>query len=147
MTTIFTPSTQPALGLAALEAAAAGDSPLPPDLAELPVDRLSAGPGWVRIRLTPADRRVTASHGGPATMLLDALLACAVQTALPAGHEATVVDLRATYLRPVADTAEGEGRVIHVGSTVASAEAKVLDGDGALVAHGTATFLVREDVR
>jgi uncharacterized protein (TIGR00369 family) len=35
-----------------------------------------------------------------------------------------------------------EGRVIHVGSRIATAEGRITDADGKLYAHGTATCLI-----
>jgi acyl-coenzyme A thioesterase PaaI-like protein len=36
----------------------------------------------------------------------------------------------------------GEGKVVHLGSRVATAEAHLVDREGALYAHGTSTCLI-----
>ncbi|MGW4718667.1 PaaI family thioesterase [Nocardia sp. NPDC004260] len=84
-------------------------------------------------------------HGGIAATLLDSVMACAVHTTLPAGARYTTLELKVNYIRPVALDAgriTAEGRVIHVGRTVATAEGKAFDESGKLVAHATTTCMI-----
>ncbi|WP_433725644.1 PaaI family thioesterase [Nocardia sp. CA-129566] len=84
-------------------------------------------------------------HGGIAATLLDSVMACAVHTTLPAGARYTTLELKVNYIRSVALDAgriTAEGRVIHVGRTVATAESKALDDSGKLVAHATTTCMI-----
>ncbi|MGW4772487.1 PaaI family thioesterase [Nocardia sp. NPDC004278] len=84
-------------------------------------------------------------HGGIAATLLDSVMACAVHTTLPAGARYTTLELKVNYIRAVALDAgriTAEGRVIHVGRTVATAESKAIDENGRLVAHGTTTCMI-----
>jgi uncharacterized protein (TIGR00369 family) len=49
------------------------------------------------------------------------------------------------FVRPVLDTSgrvRAEGRVIHVGRTTATAEGKLIDASGKLLAHGTTTCII-----
>ncbi|MEQ0564224.1 PaaI family thioesterase [Amycolatopsis sp. NEAU-NG30] len=84
-------------------------------------------------------------HGGIAATMLDSAMGCAVHTTLPAGVGYTTLELKVNYIRSVAtdgQTLTAEGTVIHSGRSTATAEGRVLDGKGKLVAHGTTTCLI-----
>ncbi len=85
-------------------------------------------------------------HGGYAATLLDSALGCAVHTTLKPGFAYTTVELKVNYVRALrADTGliHCEGKVIHVGGRIATAEARITSPDGArLYAHATTTCLV-----
>lgn len=77
--------------------------------------------------------------------LLDSAMACAVHTSLPAGASYTSLELKVNFVRPV--PLEGgrlvcEGTTVHMGRRVATAEGRVTNADGKLVAHGTTTCMV-----
>lgn len=85
-------------------------------------------------------------HGGYAATLLDSALGCAVHTTLKPGFAYTTVELKVNYVRAMrADTGlvHCEGKIIHVGGRIATAEARITSPDGErLYAHGTTTCLV-----
>jgi uncharacterized protein (TIGR00369 family) len=84
-------------------------------------------------------------HGGWAATILDSALGCAVHSTLPAGKYYTTVDLSISLVRAITDKTKGvfcEANVIHVGGTVATAEAKLVDDRGQLCAHATTTCLI-----
>ena len=84
-------------------------------------------------------------HGGYAATLIDSALGCAVQTRLPAGIGYGTIELKVNYVRKiVAETGRllCTGTVIHAGRTMFTAEAKIMDENGKLYAHGSGTFLV-----
>lgn len=84
-------------------------------------------------------------HGGVALTLLDSAMGCAVHTTLDAGVGYTTLELKANLVRPItADTGliRCEGTVVHGGSRVATAEGRLLDKAGRLLAHGTSTCLI-----
>jgi uncharacterized protein (TIGR00369 family) len=84
-------------------------------------------------------------HGGFAATLLDSALGCAVHTTLPAGVAYTTVELKVNYVRPLTTTTgvvTCEGKVIHVGGRIATAEARLTDAAGKLYAHGTTTCMI-----
>ena len=84
-------------------------------------------------------------HGGIAATMLDAVMGCAVHTTLPAGVGYTTLELKVNYIRPALTdgrTLIAEGTVVHAGRRTATAEGKVLDEAGKLVAHGTTTCLI-----
>jgi uncharacterized protein (TIGR00369 family) len=135
-------------GLEFLTAMAAGELAPPPIMSTLGFSGLEVGPGWARFSFTPGEHHynpVGSVHGGVAATLLDSALGCAVHTTLAAGVGYTTVDLQVSFVRPLT-AATGpvrcEGRVIHAGGRVATAEARVTDADERLYAHGTATCLI-----
>ncbi|MBM3556012.1 MAG: PaaI family thioesterase [Alphaproteobacteria bacterium] len=84
-------------------------------------------------------------HGGFAATLLDSALGCAVHTTLKPGMAYTTVELKVNYVRAL--TAKTgpvtcEGRVVHVGGRIGTAEARLVDRAGKLYAHGTTTCLI-----
>jgi uncharacterized protein (TIGR00369 family) len=86
-----------------------------------------------------------AVHGGIAATLLDSAMGCAVHTTLPAGVGYTTLELKVNYIRAVqtdGTTLTAEGTVIHAGRRTATAEGKVTDDRGKLIAHATTTCLI-----
>jgi len=86
-----------------------------------------------------------AVHGGVACTLLDSAMGCAVHTTLPAGVGYTTVELKVNLVRGITartGTLRAEGRIIHRGNRVATAEGFLRGRDGKLYAHGTTTCMV-----
>jgi uncharacterized protein (TIGR00369 family) len=84
-------------------------------------------------------------HGGIVATLLDSALGCAVQTTLDEGVGYTTVSLEVKYLRPIAlDAGElrAEATVVHAGRRQATAEARLTDRAGRVLATATTTCLV-----
>jgi uncharacterized protein (TIGR00369 family) len=85
-------------------------------------------------------------HGGYGAALLDTVLGCSIQTMLEAGQSYTTVELKVNYVRAMTDQTgfvRAEGKVIHVGKSLATAEAKLYGrDDGKLYAHGSTTCFV-----
>jgi uncharacterized protein (TIGR00369 family) len=84
-------------------------------------------------------------HGGWFATLLDSALGCAVHSALPAGKGYTTLELKVNIVRALTDAValvRAEGKLIHLGRQVATAEARLVGADGKLYAHGTTTCLV-----
>ena len=84
-------------------------------------------------------------HGGWFATLLDSALGCAVHTTLPAGHGFTTLELKVNMVRPLTDRVplvRAEGKVIHAGRQVATAEGRIVGPDGKLYAHATTTCLI-----
>ena len=84
-------------------------------------------------------------HGGIALTLLDSAMGCAVHTQLEQGVGYTTLEVKTNFVRPItADTGviRCEGVVIHQGSRIATAEGKLTDANGKLLAHGTTTCLI-----
>lgn len=84
-------------------------------------------------------------HGGYAATLLDSAMGCAVHSTLPAGKAYTTVDLSVSLVRAITErtgTIRSEAKVIHAGSSIVTAEGRIVGADGTLYAHGTTTCLV-----
>jgi len=84
-------------------------------------------------------------HGGIAATMLDSAMGCAVHSTLPSGARFTTLDLHIHYTRAVtADTGRivAIGETVHVGGRTATAEARLVDESGTLLAHGTTTCLI-----
>ncbi|MEK6281272.1 MAG: PaaI family thioesterase [Acidobacteriota bacterium] len=85
------------------------------------------------------------AHGGMAATLLDSATGCAINTMMPAGKIFTTLEMKVNYVRPMTrETGEVrcEANVIHVGGRTATAEGRIVDRDGKLYAHGTATCML-----
>ena len=85
-------------------------------------------------------------HGGYAMALLDSAMGCAIHSTLKAGESYTTLEVKTNFVRPItADTGvvRCEGAVVHRGSTVATAEGRLISVDsGKLLAHATTTCLL-----
>ena len=84
-------------------------------------------------------------HGGWTAAILDSAMACAVHTTLLAGQGYTTVEMKLNFVRPILpDLGEVacEGIVVHRGGTLATAEGKLFDRGGRLLAHGSETCLI-----
>jgi len=83
--------------------------------------------------------------GGIVATLLDAAMSCAVHTTLPANLAYTSLDTSVRYVSPGGiDGGElrAEGRVVHRGRKVCTAEATLTDETGRLIATGTSSLMV-----
>lgn len=84
-------------------------------------------------------------HGGYAMTILDSCMSCAVHTTLAAGEAYTTAEAKVNMVRPIQpDTGRvrAEGRIIHRGRTLATADGRITNGDGKLLAHGTVTCTI-----
>ena len=85
------------------------------------------------------------AHGGLAATILDSATGCAINTMMPAGRIFTTLEMKINYVRPLRrETGEvlGEAHIIHVGSRIATAEGRIVDRQGKLYAHGSATCML-----
>ncbi len=135
-------------GRAFLEAIASGAVPPPPVAMLLGMGIDEIAEGRVSFTLDPAEYHynpIGSVHGGVICTLCDSAMGCAIQSTLPAGTGYTTVELKVNFLRALT-TGSGpvrcEGQVIHVGGRIATAEARVVDGEGRLYAHATTTCMV-----
>jgi uncharacterized protein (TIGR00369 family) len=84
-------------------------------------------------------------HGGWALTLIDSAAGCAGHTLLPADVGYATVETKANFTRPITkDTGRvrAEGRVVSRGRQIITAEARILDSEGRILAHGTSTLMV-----
>lgn len=84
-------------------------------------------------------------HGGWYATLLDSALGCAVHTMMLPGRGYTTAELGVNLVKaigPKVQRIRAEGKVIHCGRQLATAEARLYGPDGTLYAHATTTCLV-----
>ncbi|HXW19438.1 MAG TPA: PaaI family thioesterase [Roseiarcus sp.] len=84
-------------------------------------------------------------HGGYAATLLDSCMTCAVQSALKPGLAATTLDIAVHFTRAVTPNSgllRAEGKAVHVGRQFATAEGRLTDAEGRIVAHATTSCLI-----
>jgi uncharacterized protein (TIGR00369 family) len=84
-------------------------------------------------------------HGGWALTLIDTVTGVAGHTLLPPGVGYATVETKANFTRPIKhDTGRvrAEGRIVGRGRQIMSAEGRVLDSAGRILAHGTSTLMM-----
>ncbi len=89
-------------------------------------------------------------HGGWTATIIDSAMACAVHSTLKPGEGYTTAEIKVNYVRailPSSGTLRCEGKVIHRGSTIATAEARLIDPKGRLMAHGVTTCVILKGER
>jgi uncharacterized protein (TIGR00369 family) len=86
-------------------------------------------------------------HGGYAATLLDSAMGLAVHSMLAPGTGYTTPEFKISFIKGMTrDTGpvRSEGRILNVGRRAATAEARITDAKGRLLAHATTTCLVFE---
>ncbi len=140
-------------GLDMLRAIARGELPRPPVHSLNEIVITSAEIGRVALRMTPQEchyNPMSIVHGGVLSTLLDSAMGFAVQSRLPAAAGYTTLDLQVRFVRPVSiATGEisAEGRVVHFGGTVVTAEGEIKDSAGRIMAHATTSCLILRGAR
>ena len=135
-------------GLEFLQAVRDGVHPAPPYAATSGIWISEVEHGRVVFAALPSQQYYNplgTNHGGWVSGLLDSAMACAVHTTLDAGQGYTTVDLAVNFVKavmPDSGQLRCEGKVIHTGGRIATAEGRLWDASGKLLAHGTETCLV-----
>ena len=137
-------------GLAIFQAMIAGELPAPPITKTLDFILVEAEHGRVVFQGRPGVAHYNPMgtvHGGWYATLLDSALGCAVQSVLPVGKAYTTAELKVNIVRPLTDKVpfvRAEGRIIHAGGRMATADAQLTGSDGKLYAHGSTTCFIFE---
>jgi uncharacterized protein (TIGR00369 family) len=137
-------------GLEIISAVLTGELPYPPIAQTLDFLLIEASEGRAVFQGTPGPAHLNplgTIHGGWYATLLDSALGCAVHTMLPPGRGYTTAELGVNLVRAIGSKAprvRAEGKVIHCGRQLATAEARLYGPDGTLYAHATTTCLVFE---
>lgn len=135
-------------GLDYLRAILRGDVPAAPIMGTLAFRPVEAEHGRVVFEGEPQRfvyNPLGTVHGGWMSTLLDSAMGCAVHSTLPAGKSYTTVDLAVSFVRLLTERVTRvrcEGTIVHAGSTIATAQGRIVDDAGTLYAHGTTTCLV-----
>ena len=137
-------------GLEFVRAMFEGKLPSPPIMQNVEPFDSTAEAGHVVFHSVPGFRHynpIGSVHGGYAAILLDSAMGLAVQTTLPAGTGYTTLEFKISFIRGMSkDTGviRTEGKVLNAGRRAATAEARITDANGKLLAHATTTCLVFE---
>ncbi|HSI55023.1 MAG TPA: PaaI family thioesterase [Ramlibacter sp.] len=137
-------------GMEMMEAMLRGELPYPPIAQTLDFQLMEVSEGRAVFQGTPGPAHLNPMgtiHGGWYATLLDSALGCAVHTMMPAGRGYTTAELGVNLVRAIGTKAprvRAEGKVIHCGRQLATAEARLYGPDGTLYAHATTTCLVFE---
>jgi uncharacterized protein (TIGR00369 family) len=137
-------------GLEVFEAIFSGELPRPPIGDTLDFVPIHIEYGAAVFQGIPSQRHYNplgTVHGGWFATLLDSAVGCAVHSTLAAGHGYTTLELKLNIVRALTDAVplvRAEGKVLHRGRQVATAEGRIVGADGKLYAHATTTCLVFE---
>ncbi|HEY7084676.1 MAG TPA: PaaI family thioesterase [Hyphomicrobiaceae bacterium] len=135
-------------GIEYLQRIVDGRLPRPPITETLGFAIVEVAPGFALFTMTPQFRHynpIGTVHGGVAATLLDSCMSCAVQTHLEPGTGYTTLEIKVNMVRPITDKTgpiRAEGRSLHVGRRSATAEGRILDMAGTLLAHATTTCII-----
>jgi uncharacterized protein (TIGR00369 family) len=138
-------------GLEMMQAMLRGELPYPPIAKTLSFQLIEVDAGRAVFQGEPKAEHLNPMggiHGGWYATLLDSALGCAVHTMMPAGRGYTTAELGVNLVRAInpskVQRVRAEGKVIHCGRQLATAEARLYGPDGTLYAHGSTTCLVFE---
>jgi uncharacterized protein (TIGR00369 family) len=137
-------------GLDVLQAMLRGELPYPSIARTLDFQLVEVAEGRAVFQGAPGPAHLNPMggvHGGWYATLLDSALGCSVHTLMPAGRAYTTAELSVNLVKaigPKVQRVRAEGKIIHCGRQLATAEARLVGPDGTLYAHATTTCLVFE---
>jgi uncharacterized protein (TIGR00369 family) len=135
-------------GLTYMRRIAGGEVPPPPIAVLLRMQPVELAFGRAVFEGEPGEEHynpIGVVHGGYASTLLDTVLGCAVQSTLDPGQAYTTQTIEVKLLRPITretGTVEAVGEITYRGRRQATAEARILDANGKVLATGTSTCMV-----
>jgi uncharacterized protein (TIGR00369 family) len=116
----------------------------------LSYDIIEASKGRVVVAAHPSEEYLNPEgtvHGGLAATLLDTCMGLAVRSMLEKGFGSTTLEFKISFIRPIKQDIgqiTAEGLVLNCGRTVGTAEGRITDAKGRLLAHGTTTCLIMD---
>ena len=138
-------------GLEFVQGLVDGTLPLNTIARTLGYDVTEAENGRVVVTAMPNDTHLNPSgtvHGGLAATLLDSCMGLAIWSTLEKGIGQTTLEFKISLVRPITPETgviKAEGVVLNRGRRVGTAEGKITDDKGRLLAHGTTTCLIFEN--
>jgi uncharacterized protein (TIGR00369 family) len=135
-------------GLELVQGLAEGTLPLNTIAQTLGYDVTEAANGRVVVTVEPNDTHLNPAgtvHGGLAATLLDSCMGLAIQSTLDKGVGQTTLEFKISLVRPITPQTgliTAEGVVMSRGRRVGTAEGRITDSNGRLLAHGTTTCLI-----
>lgn len=127
-----------------------GSLPLNTIARTLGYDVTEVADGRVVVSAVPNDSHLNPSgtvHGGFAATLLDSCMGLALWSTLEKGLAQTTLEFKISLVRPITPHTgpiRAEGIVMNRGRRVGTAEGRITDANGRLLAHGTTTCLIFE---
>ena len=137
-------------GFEFVQGLADGTLPLNTMAKTLSYDVTEAARGRVVVTCKPNDTHLNpfgTVHGGLAATLLDSCMGLAVLSSLDKGASQTTLEFKISLLRPITPETgliKAEGIVLSCGRRIGTAEGRITDCQGRLLAHGTTTCLIFE---
>jgi|SRR5262245_875631 len=135
-------------GLEFVQGLATGALPLNTIAQTLGYDVVEAASGRVVITLVPTGAHLIPAgtmHGGLTATLLDSCMGLAIQSTLDKGVSQTTLEFKISLMRPITPETgliKAEGKVLNCGRQIGTADGRVTDRNGRLLAHGTTTCLI-----
>jgi uncharacterized protein (TIGR00369 family) len=111
-------------------------------------DVVEAQSGLVAVTLDPTGAHLNpwgTVHGGLTATLLDTCMGLAIKSMLEKGFGSTTLEFKISLVRPITPETgriRAEGKVLACGRRVGTAEGRITDANGRLLAHGTTTCLI-----
>src|SRR6478672_12456443 len=146
--TVSTEQQRAMSGLEFIKGLASGLLPLNTMAQTLGYDVVEAESGRVAITITPTGAHLNpwgTVHGGLTASLLDSCMGLAIQTMLEKGIGNTTLEFKISLVRAITletGRLRAEGKVLNCGRRVGTAEGRLIDAKGRLLAHGTTTCLI-----
>jgi len=135
-------------GLEFVQGLVSGALPLNSMARTLGYDVVEASTGRVVVTASPHGEHLNPAgtvHGGLAATLLDSCMGLAVWSTIEKGFGSTTLEFKISFVRPILPDAgpiRAEGTVIAAGRRIGTAEGRLTDKTGRLLAHGTTTCII-----
>jgi uncharacterized protein (TIGR00369 family) len=135
-------------GLEFVQGIVDGTLPLNTIAETLGYDVTEAASGRVMVTAKPDGTHLNPAgtvHGGLAATLLDSCMGLAIQSTLERGVGSTTLEFKISLVRPITPETgpiKAEGVVLNCGRRIGTAEGRITDAGGRLLAHGTTTCLI-----
>jgi uncharacterized protein (TIGR00369 family) len=146
---VVSPDAQAALGgLEFVQGLVSGSLPLNSMARTLDYDVVEASRGRVVVTASPHGEHLNPAgtvHGGLSATLLDSCMGLAIWSTVEKGFGSTTLEFKISFVRPILPDAgliRAEGVVIAAGRRIGTAEGRLTDKTGRLLAHGTTTCLI-----
>jgi len=134
-------------GLQIMQEMCNGNIPMPSMATTIPMSASEVELGYVTFIVKADDRHLNpmgSVHGGFAATVLDSVTGCAVFSMLEAGLSYTTIDLNVKMCRPVPlnTKLKAVAKIINISKSLGIAEGQLIDDEGKLYAHATATCMI-----
>jgi uncharacterized protein (TIGR00369 family) len=146
--TVSTEKQKEISGLEFVQGLADGTLPLNTIAQTLGYDIIEAANGRVVVTANPNHSHLNPAgtvHGGLAATLLDSCMGLAIHSTLQKGVSQTTLEFKISLMRPITPETgliKAEGIVMTSGRRIGTAEGRITDNRGRLLAHGTTTCLI-----